>query len=240
MLNLLIVENNLIESHFLINSICKELPDIRLYGIAHTGMEAINIIKENEVDIIILDFKLPDVKGIDIINYISKNNITKYNSSIIVMIEDMDIIPQIVGNKYIFSYYSKTSNIKYIIDKIIEISKQKKLKHQDSTVMEQIKSELELLNFNFSYNGTKYLYECIYECYCKDVQYDINLNREIYPVISKKYRKSIDSIKANIFKSTSIMYNEIKEHVLYEYFGYKFINKPKTKEIIMTILKKLQ
>lgn len=69
MQNLLIVEDNLIQSHFLVNSICKNIPNIRLYNIVSTGIEAIEIIKREKVDIIILDLKLPDMNGIDIIKY---------------------------------------------------------------------------------------------------------------------------------------------------------------------------
>ena len=41
MQNLLIIEDNLIYSHFLVNSICKELNNIRLYSIVDTGKKAL-------------------------------------------------------------------------------------------------------------------------------------------------------------------------------------------------------
>lgn len=82
MQNLLIIEDNLIQAHFLANSICRELLDIRLFGIITTGSEALEIIRKEKIDIIILDLKLPDMTGIEIINFISKNHLTKYNSSI--------------------------------------------------------------------------------------------------------------------------------------------------------------
>ena len=56
--NLLIVEDSLIQSHFLINSICREFQNVKLYGVVTTGIEAIDIIKEEKVDLIILDLKL--------------------------------------------------------------------------------------------------------------------------------------------------------------------------------------
>ena len=73
--NLLIIENNLIQAYSLINNICKKIPTIRLYGIVSTCIEAIDIIKKEKVDIIILDLHLPDMNGINIINFISDNNI---------------------------------------------------------------------------------------------------------------------------------------------------------------------
>lgn len=48
MQNLLIIEDNLIYSHFLVNSICKELNNIRLYSIVDTGKKALEILKKKK------------------------------------------------------------------------------------------------------------------------------------------------------------------------------------------------
>lgn len=53
MYNLLIVEDDLVQSHFLANSIAKNIPDIRLYGILSTGQEALSILADNVIDILV-------------------------------------------------------------------------------------------------------------------------------------------------------------------------------------------
>lgn len=53
-----------------------------------------------------------------------------------------------------------------------------------------------------------------------------------------KYNKSINSI-TSISQTTSIMYYEIDENYLSDYFGYKIINKPKPKDIMITVLQKI-
>lgn len=90
--NLLIIEDDIIQSHFMVNYICKEIPNIRLYNIATTGKEALNIINEKKVDIIILDLNLPDMTGIDILNYIDANNIQNFTSSIIIVTGEMELL----------------------------------------------------------------------------------------------------------------------------------------------------
>ncbi len=57
----LIVEDNIIQSKQIINYIFKHNEDIKLYHIAYTYKDAINIIKKQAVDIILLDLKLPDM-----------------------------------------------------------------------------------------------------------------------------------------------------------------------------------
>lgn len=199
-----------------------------------------NIIRDEKVDIIILDLKLPDMSGMDILNFISKYNISRYNSSIIIFTGEMGLLKEIIGNKYIFNYISKTNSLDVIIKQLKELICVKEKENSKDLIQEQIKTELELLHFNFSYIGTQYLYECVYQCYLKKNLYNINLYKEIYPTISKKYHKTISSIKANIFLTISRMYCEIDEKELYDYFGYNIIEKPKTKELVINILQKMK
>ncbi len=51
---------------------------------AYDGEEALNLIKDNVIDLIILDLMLPSVSGIDLLKYIKRNEKTK---SILVIIE---------------------------------------------------------------------------------------------------------------------------------------------------------
>jgi len=51
---------------------------------AYDGEEALNLIKDNIIDLIILDLMLPGVSGIDLLKYIKRNEKTK---SILVIIE---------------------------------------------------------------------------------------------------------------------------------------------------------
>ena len=92
MKNLLIIEDDLIQSYLLINSICRNISDIRLYNIVSTGKEAIKIITENKVDIIILKLNLVDMEGIEIINFIKNNKMTKYIGSIFVITNDIKLL----------------------------------------------------------------------------------------------------------------------------------------------------
>lgn len=238
--NLLIVESNLAQAHFWTNCICKKIMDIRLYQIALTGMEAIEILKNKEVDIVILDLELSDMSGFDIIEYITKNNITKYNSSIIVITDHMELLNYVIQNKCVFSYCSKINDIDFIIQTINNLICEKKKEHSVDNIKEQIITELEKINFKFCYDGTKYLVDAIYECYCQNMIYNINFNKNIYPIISEKYKKSIETIRTNIFNSVLEMYNDTEEKILSNYFGYKVVSKPRNKDIIITILRKIR
>ena len=233
--NILIIESNIIEACFLTNYISKQIPNVRIYNIALNGIEAIDIIKNNRVDIILLDSKFLEITKTDIIKYISKNNLIKFKKSILIYCEDKEITNSIMDSMYIFSY----CNMNNLIYNINDLLSGKMNISTNNVVKEKIKTELEKLHFNFTYSGTKYLFECIYECYCRNKKNNINLTKEIYAIISKKYHKTINTIKVDIFKATDIMYYETDIDVLSNYFGYEILKKPKTKDIITHILQKI-
>lgn len=177
--------------------------------------------------------------GIKLINYIKKKNIEKYNSSIIIITDDVKILKKINENKFIFNYCLKFNDIE-IINNLNNLVNENQERIPIKLVKNKIKIELEKLYFNFSYLGTKYLYECIYQCYYQKDYYNINLSKDIYPIISKRYNKSINSIKINIFQASYIMYCSNDKISLSKYFGYRIIEKPKTKDIIFIVLQKIK
>ena len=209
-------------------------------GIVTTGKEALQFIKEEKVDLIILDLNLPDMSGVDILNYILEENISKYNNSILVLTGEMGLLTKVIGNKLIFNYHSKVNGIDPIIKDLKQIVTERDTQICIDKLKSQIQNELNKLNFNFSYSGTRYLCDCIEECYYKGDIYSINLETDIYSILSKKHNNTINSIKSSIFKSILAMYCETTDNKLSDYFGYRIIMKPKTKEVISIILQKIK
>lgn len=110
---------------------------------------------------------------------------------------------------------------------------------EEKIIKEEIKKELEYLGYNFAHNGTKYIIEVIYILYFITSYGDDNLEKDIYPIVGKKYGKSAHNIKCNITNSTETMTFECEEERLKNYlYDYKYI-KPGPKRIIYAILGKL-
>lgn len=239
MFNFLIVEDNVLQCEQLVNFISTKVSNIRLYYMAHSAQEAIDIINKEIVDIILLDLKLPDMSGIEIINEIENNKIEKYINSIILITGESKMLFQVLNSPYINNYFVKPANLLEISNSINKIMEQKKLDNNANMILEKINNELSILNFNFSYVGTRYLKECIYELYIRKDENLANLSKEIYPIIAKKYNKSVNNIYSNIKQSIKIMYYDCDSIVLTHYFNYSYCVQPKAKEIIFTILNKL-
>lgn len=81
--------------------------------------------------------------------------------------------------------------------------------------------------------------ETIYYLYCKKSHGTYKLEKEVYPIIAKKYSKNINTIKSDIIKATKKINYDNRENELKKYFSYFLDNKIKPKLVINTVLNKI-
>lgn len=210
MYNILMIENTNIKSISLLNLISSELPDIRIFKITSDIHEISKVLKNNLADLILLDKNIIDFKCI-----IDCIKLYSYENRLIIINDTI------------------TSNIQKIKKFIFPNLK------TDIALKQLINNELRNLNFDFSYLGTRYLSEAIYEAYYRCTDFDINLNVDIYPILSKKYGKSINNIKSNIYYSTNMMYYDTESNQLSKNMGLNIDFKPKLRDIMVSILQKI-
>jgi len=236
MVNILFVEDNFHYSKNLINKVMQENPEVRLFRMITNGKEALNILKDynSEIDIVLLDLKLPGNSGVDIIKDLEKNNYEKYKNSIIAISGEFTLLSQVMQSPYLYTYINKISGfdeIMSIINQLIELKKNSKY-----SIEEKIKIELKKLKYNFSYIGTNYIYESILLIYNEPRHQKIKLEKQVYPILANKYNTTINNIKTNIINATHEMYYDCKSEVLSQYLGIYYDEKPTPKEIISTII----
>lgn len=239
MLNILVIEDDVIQCQQLVNIISSQINDVKIYNMAFNGEEALDIIKKEKIDVILLDLILPGISGINILEYIEKNNLSNYKKSIIIVSGEANLHPELFRNPYIYACFQKPLNFNSIIQCLEKIINDEKNSGEELLIKEKINKELSKLNYNFSYIGTKYLSECIYELYKRNIS-SFNLSKDIYPLIAKKYSTSNTNIKCNIFQATLNSYYDCEQDKLEKYFGKHFYSKPQTKDIIYKILENIK
>lgn len=114
------------------------------------------------------------------------------------------------------------------------------LNYNKDYIVDKIQLELKKLRFKLSYNGTRFLIDCIYNAYLIKEKVNINLSKDIFPILAKKYNKSINTIHGDIKSSINSMYYDCDSTILKEYFNYYQIEKPKLKELIFTVISKIE
>lgn len=239
MLNMLIVEDNILQCQQITNFVSSHANNVKLYSYAYNGKEALEIIKKQEVDFILLDLKLPSMSGVDIINYLDNNNISKYEKSIIVISGENAMISQIIHSKYIFDFIYKPINFSTLLTSINSLIETKFKMYALNNLRKQINIELSTLHYNLSHNGARYLSEAILQVYLKGEDKD-NLTKDIYPIIAKKYHTTVNNVKTSILQASNYSFYECTNDEILMYFQFHSASKPNTKTIIFTIIRKLK
>lgn len=248
MLNLLVVEDDIYFSKLIINKTIQSNKDLRLCMIATDGKEALDIIKKEKIDIILLDLNLPKCNGLEILDFLNKYKREEYIKSIIVISCEVDMIRKTIDNPLVYNYISKVQGIDEIVEKVNNISKEKeddlrekKLIHKRRKIVKKkIQKELINLGYNSQYIGTEYLSDSIYYIYLLKKKKRIKLEKDIYPIIAEKNRTTINTVKCDIIKATNRLKNDVDQLKLKEYFGYFLDMKIKPKLVMTTVLNKIE
>lgn len=240
MFNILIVDDNIFYAKKLVNIIGDKVQNTRIFNVATTGFEAINILQNNNIDIVLLDLKIPKMNGVEILNSLSEEQLDKYEKSIILVSGDSELIVKARNNRAVYGYVIKGSGTDNLILQINEIIKEKKDMIIEKDILKKIVNEVQFLGYNLSHKGTTYLIETIYYILTNQNKNYDNLSKSVYPILSKKYNKSISNIKVNISKASDIMYYECEKNKLNKYFRFYLDCKPKPKNIINTIATKIK
>lgn len=204
MINTLIVEDNLEYVKNILNTVINRINEVHITNIATTINEAKEIIKNNNIELIFLDLKLPDSTGIELINEINRLNLVK-KTNIIIISGELTLIKEIEGTHNFCAINKLESNeyiFKHIKQEIMEI-KYPKIEKQ---VNKEIFIQLSNIGYNFKHKGTHYIFDTISYIY-KSNNLDLldNLEQNVYKYIAYKYKKSINNIKTNIIKATNLI-----------------------------------
>ena len=193
----------------------------------------INYLNNNDIDLIIIESSINN--KLYLLN--QYNNKTKYNRTIIVddlKLECYKYLDFHLFNIFPTNYNKDLLDISLDIIKKIDISINIPL-HQKIV---HILNKTNLPNNNMGY---KYIKQAIYESF-NNPNLLINFNKRLYPLLSKKYQKSIYSIekamRSTITKAMNSTNDEYNNKLFSKYITYDKTT-PTTQEFILTIVDNL-
>ena len=106
-------------------------------------------------------------------------------------------------------------------------------------IRHEVIQKLKYLGYNFKHKGSNYIVDAILESINIEDDSKNNLEKNIYPIIAKKYKKTVSNIKGNIYTATEHMYYESDANTLKNFFHSSYDIKPSPKEVIFTIINSL-
>ena len=101
----------------------------------------------------------------------------------------------------------------------------------------RILNEIKGLKFEVTNIGVQYLIDCILLIKCNDALY--NLEKEIYPIVAKKYNVTSNKVKWNIYSCINTMSRNNSMERINRYLGFSYNRTPTPKVLIFTIVNKI-
>lgn len=238
MQNLLIIDNDISYIQSILSIMSESITNLKLYNFYICEDKKIfNTLINHNVDIILFDI---DTIQTDLLNFISQNNMNFYEKSIIILYKNKESLDKIIKKdyeKYVFKCIKKI-NKKYLIYSLKILSYIKENNYNEIILETKIKKILSKLGFNLTHIGTKYLIDAIKYLHINNIE-KAKLN-DIYHYLSKKYKKSENTVKGNIRKATEYMYKHYNQSIITDFFNYlELVELPTPSEIIFTILEKI-
>lgn len=234
MVNVLILDDNISFAINLLNYLNYKKENIRICGILKSEMQILKTLSsEKKIDIILLNNDI----GLGILNKIDFND--RYRKSIIILNYETQDLNELRSNPLIYSGVPKEASVEEMYQKINMLIEIKEIQERDKGLNDRIAEELLYLGYELSKKGTKYLIEAISYMFI-NVNNDVDrLEKQVYPVISKRYKDSMSNVKSNIIRTHNAWYSKCEHEKIKKYFKMNVLEKPKIKTVINTVIKKI-
>ena len=237
--------------------------DLEIVGVARDGVEAYDLIKNMEPDIVLLDVIMPRLDGLGVLEKIMESNMGKLPMCIMLSAVGQDKITQKAINLGAQYYIIKPFEINVLIERIKEL----KLYQQDvpqSYPSREIKpayielapsekkneENLEALVTNVIHEigvpahikGYQYLREAIMMV-VSDIDIINQITKQLYPEIAHKYHTTPSRVERAIRHAIEVAWGRGEQGVVESIFGYTVSaskGKPTNSEFIAMIADKLR
>jgi len=225
-------------------------PDFMVCGIAANGSEALDLIKEQEPDIVVLDMAMPYVDGFGVLDSLPSLNLTKRPHVIILSAVGQEDTTRQAMEKGATYYIVKPFDMTMLLARIRQLTKNVPSSNgQLLTSVPAVRS--------IDVDVTKIIHQMGVPAHVKGYQYlrdaiimvvgEANLmgavTKELYPMIATKYDTTASRVERAIRHAIELAWDRGNVELMNHYFGYT-INvergKPTNSEFIAMIADKLR
>ncbi|MBY2230126.1 sporulation transcription factor Spo0A [Clostridioides difficile] len=235
--------------------------DIDILGIAKDGIEALDLVKKTQPDLLILDVIMPHLDGLGVIEKLNTMDIPKMPKIIVLSAVGQDKITQSAINLGADYYIVKPFDFVVFINRIRELvsnrvtqveSKPRPVQETQMTRSDFVKNvgniETEITNIIHEIGvpahikGYLYLREAI-KMVIDNVELLGAVTKELYPSIAKKFNTTPSRVERAIRHAIEVAWSRGKVDTINQLFGYTVHNtkgKPTNSEFIAMIADKLR
>ena len=235
---------------------CEE--DMQVIGNAKDGMEAVELIKNEEPDVVILDVIMPNLDGLGVLEKMKNENLRKRPSVILltamgqenvteeafrlgvsyIMLKPFDNQMLLKKIRNVAGVYKETETKSFIRTSKLDIPKQNTAYRLEIIVTNIIHE----IGVPAHIKGYQYLRDAII-LVVKDIDIINSITKQLYPAIAQLYHTTPSRVERAIRHAIEVECDRGKTDTIEELFGYVITNgkaKPTNSEFIALIADKIR
>jgi len=226
--SILLVDDNK-EFCSLVQEYFADIEEFEMVGVANNGLEALEILKEDPPNVLILDLIMPHLDGIGVMEEMYKLNINSEVKTIILTAFGQEEFAQQVaelGAKY---YIMKPVDLDKLVTRIRQLVNSQKdynnsIKlnsntdnHPEMSLDKKITEVLHELGVPAHIKGYLYLREAI-ELVIKDINLLGAVTKELYPAVAEKFHTTASKVERAIRHAIDVTWERGNINSLNKYF----------------------
>ena len=238
----------------LLDTIISSDRDLKLVGKAGDGEQLIDIIREKEPDVVLLDIIMPKLDGLTVMDRVNKEPNVKKPAFIVITAVGQEKITEDAFNKGANYYIMKPFNNELLINRIKSV---RKVFPNHEKRVEEALPNIQMKNENLETRVTDMLHEIGIPAHIKGYHYlrdaimmaveDMDIlnaiTKILYPTVAKKYQTTSSRVERAIRHAIEVAWSRGKIDTLDDLFGYTVSNgkgKPTNSEFIALIADTIQ
>jgi len=231
--------------------------DMKVVGIASNGLEACDLIVNEQPDVVILDIIMPHLDGIGVLEKMRDLNLQKRPVSIILSAVGQDKITERALNLGAEYYIIKPFDMETLMTRIRQLKGKHEIIRSSSTILHSNKNSYIPSARSLETEVTNIIHEIGIPAHIKGYQYlrdaiimaindmDIlnSITKQLYPSIAKQYNTTPSRVERAIRHAIEVAWSRGKVDTIDRLFGYTVNNgkgKPTNSEFIALISDRLR
>lgn len=164
MIKTLIADDNFQYIKKIMNDITNRISSIKVEFLCTDGKEILNTISREALDLMLLDLKMPELNGLEVLNEIKRLNIVKM-PKIIIVSGDMPLAKYADLNDMVYNIIPKTDTDENIYQKLLTAVNDIEYEENYDKVESKVILELSQMGYSLKHKGTKYITQAIMYIY---------------------------------------------------------------------------
>lgn len=196
-------------------------PEIKVVFLGYSGMDAIKLLSETEVDVLLLDMIMPQIDGFGVLEWLKTQEI---HPRVIVFSafaqEEVARKAVVLGADY---YVLKPFNLTILTQRIIEIAGTNRSVMVNNkpygNIETQIAQIFKRLNLPSHYKGYQYLRDAVLMT-IKEPSLINEVTKKLYPMIAEHYQTTAHRVERAMRFAIESAWNKGDVDTLHKLFGY--------------------